>query len=115
MHTNITANSDSEQLQTLSRDELWNRHINQWRESGLSKKAYCEQFSLAYQQMVYWCAKSTNMKNKEKKPSSDFVAITMKPATQSVSGLRIQLPNGTIVEGIDGHSVSLVGKLIEQL
>ena len=76
MHTNITANSDSEQLQTLSRDEFWNLHITQWRESGLSKKANCNQYSLVYQQMVYWCSKSTTMKNKEKKPCRAF-SITL--------------------------------------
>ena len=41
--------NDTPRLQTLSRKEFWQRHVNQWRTSGLSKMAYCQQYALTYQ------------------------------------------------------------------
>ena len=55
MHSDST--NDTPGLQTVSRGQFWQRHVNQWRTSGLSKMAYCQQYALTYHQMVYWSAK----------------------------------------------------------
>jgi len=115
MQSNPT--SESPRLQTLSRDAFWRRHVSQWRGSGLSKAAYCQQYSLVYHQMVYWCSKVNNEAEDAKgtkASSSDFIAVTVNP-TLSQSALSIRLPNGIAIEGIDERSVALVGSLIAQL
>ena len=58
MHANASILPQQHDLQTLSRPDFWQQHITQCRESGLSKMAYCQQFSLVYHQMVYWCTKA---------------------------------------------------------
>ncbi len=104
---------DTPRLQALSRDVFWQRHIALWRSSGLSKMAYCQQHALTYHQMVYWSTKQKQPVEAEA-GSGDFVALRVCPdATDSV--LRVRLPNGLTIEGIDEHSVELVGKLIAQL
>ena len=76
--------------------------------------AYCQKYSLVYHQMVYWCSKAEKSGNDAKSASANFVAVTVTP-TYADSGLSVRLPNGISIEGIDEHSVALVGKLVEQL
>ncbi len=101
-------------MPSLSRQVFWQRHVNQWRDSGLSKKAYARQHSLAYQQMVYWCSKDEKKVEEKKQAPNNFVAVSVTSATVS-SGLSIRLPNGITIEGIDQHSIPLVGSLVKQL
>lgn len=112
MQTN--ASSHSPRLRTLSREAFWQRHVDQWRDSGLSKMAYCQQYSLVYHQMVYWCSKTENVVEEAKASSTDFVAVSVTPSIGG-AGLSVRLPNGIAIEGIDERSVALVGKLVEQL
>ena len=112
MQTNIP--STPTLMPTLSRQVFWQRHVNQWRNSGLSKKAYARQHSLAYQQMVYWCSKDKNKDDDKEEVANNFVAVSLTPASCE-SGLSIRLPNGITIEGIDQHSIALVGKLVQQL
>ena len=37
--------------------ECWSRHVDAWRTSGLSQKAYSERHGLAYGAMGYWVRK----------------------------------------------------------
>ena len=37
--------------------EYWSRHVEAWRQSELSKKAYSEQHELSYWAMRYWAGK----------------------------------------------------------
>ena len=113
MQHNSTA--EAPRLQTLSRAAFWQRHMSQWRESGLSKAAYCQQYSLVYHQMMYWCSKGSKETDETKGATSDFIAVSMTPATSAPLALSIRLPNGIRIEGINECSVSLVGRLVEQL
>ena len=115
MQTKTTPLSDTPRLQTLSREVFWQRHVTQWRDSGLSKMAYCKQFSLVYHQMVYWCSKSEEVIDEAKIPANNFVATTVAPTGGGSAGLSVLLPNGISIDGIDELSVGLVRKLVEQL
>jgi len=33
---------------------FWQRHINDWRSSGLSQKSYCQSHQLSYPNFGYW-------------------------------------------------------------
>ena len=100
-------------MPTLSRETFWQQHIMQWRSSGLSKMAYCEQFSLVYHQMVYW-SKKLEDEPEQQSETGRFVPVRV-PHTIDRSVLRLCLPNGLIIEGIDDHNVELVGPLMRQL
>jgi len=67
---------ESAPLQNLSREAFWHRHVSQWRESGLSKAAYCQQCSLVYHQMVYWCSKA-NSEVKVRKQSAQRLRLAI--------------------------------------
>lgn len=105
--------SSTPQLQTLSRQSFWQRHVLQWQDSGLSKMAYCQQHSLVYHQMMYWSGKAEKDSVDTQQTPSNFIPIAI--TTSRNSALSIRLPNGIAIEGIDECSVTLVGKLIEQL
>jgi hypothetical protein len=106
--------SEAPRLQTLSREGFWQRHVSQWRESGVSKMAYCQQYSLVYHQMVYWSSKKKKQIDQTDGTSNDFIAVSVTP-TLGHSALSIRLPNGIAIEGINERSVALVGRLVEQL
>ena len=114
MQTNPSNNKPA--LQTLSRDSFWRRHVDQWRTSGLSKMAYCKEYSLVYHQMVYWCSKPENADEQQshKNTSSDFVPVSVSPLPLS-AGLCVRLPNGIAIEGIDENNVGCVSQLVKQL
>lgn len=106
-----TANN-APQLQTVSREDFWQRHVAQWQTSGLSKMAYCQQHALIYHQMMYWSNKEAHVVKSEH--SNGFVAVAVSADVRD-SVLCVRLPNGIAIEGINDHSIALVGKLVEQL
>jgi hypothetical protein len=109
----IDSFKDAPRLQSVSREAFWQRHVAQWRTSGLSKRAYCQQCALTYHQMVYWSKKENPVIELEV-GSGGFVAISVSPDERD-AGLSVRLPSGMMIEGIDDRSVDLVGKLIAQL
>jgi len=111
MQTNLSSSTD---LQTVSREVFWQKHVSLWQESGLSKIAYARQYSLVYSQMVYWCTKLEKAPDDKSKPSKDFVTVSVTPGISDAS-LCVHLPNGIVIEGINECSVALIGKLVEQL
>ena len=115
MHTNITTAAQTN-LQTLSREAFWQRHVEQWRASQMSKMAFCKQHDLTYHQFIYWCSKadSADVNLDHASNESGFVAVSVSPMVNNV-GLCIRLPNGITVDGIDEHSANWVGKLVRQL
>ena len=111
MHTD--SSSETPTFQTASRKAFWQRHVEQWRTSSLSKMAYCQQYALTYHQMVYWSTKEQADLGPDV-GSGGFVAVTLSTDNRD-SGLSLRLPNGITIEGINDGSIELVGKLIGQL
>ena len=111
MHTDSSCKSPK--FQTVSREAFWRRHVEQWRTSGLSKTAYCQQYALTYHQMVYWSKKEEACAEPEPR-SGGFVAVSVS-ADAGDYGLSLRLPNGMTIEGINNRSIELVGKLVSQL
>ncbi len=107
------SSSETPKFQTVSRKAFWQRHVEQWRTSGLSKMAYCQQYALTYHQMVYW-SKKDEVGVGPDVDSGGFVAVTVSTDARD-SGLSLRLPNGITIEGINDRSIGLVGKLIGQL
>lgn len=68
--------------------------IEQWKQSGLSRRAFCRQQNLSYNSLTHWTRKK---RNRSRSVTSDFVPLKIKPATEQVfaqietGGKRIQL------------------------
>jgi len=109
----IDSSNDTPRIQTLSREAFWQRHVAQWRTSGLSKMAYCQQYTLTYHQMVYW-SKKVEMVVEPEVRSRGFVAVTVSTDADDCC-LSLRLPNGMTIAGINDRSIELACKLVTQL
>lgn len=106
--------SDTTHVKKPNRGAFWQHHINQWRDSGLSKMAYCQQHDVVYHQMVYWSGKTEKTECDAPRSSNNFVAVNVSRA-EVHSGLSVQLPNGVSIVGIDEHNVLMISQLVNQL
>lgn len=96
----------------VSRQHFWRQHIEQWQAGDQSKMAYCRERALAYHQFIYW------FKRLARNPSDTSTTRLVPVAVATPAGtaaLRLSLPNGLRIEGIDASTVTLVGELIAQL
>jgi len=79
---------------------FWKTHICAWKSSGVSEEAYCEREGLSLDCFKYQYGRS---QGRQKKSGFHFVeAKVTTRATESVSGLKIQLPNGVVI-GIEAE------------
>jgi len=100
----------------------WQHHVDVCKHSGLSKAQYCRDHHLTYHVFIYWNAKLGDSDCQRRQSTGKLVPVRLgdsAPAqaasTSQVSGLQIHLPNGVRVSGIDPHSISWVGQLLQQL
>lgn len=98
----------------------WEPIISAWRGSGLSQSAFCRINDLSPSRFTYWRAKILGKTDgKSQAPvmtagTSSFVPVHTAMHT-GVSGLRITLPNGVMLSGIDEHNVVLLKALMQAL
>ena len=103
-----------------SKHEHWKSIISAWRDSGLSQSAFCRKNKLNRPRFTYWRAKILGKTNKGYQPSttrpdtSAFVPVQTSN-NQSNAGLRLNLPNGMILSGIDEHNIVLLKAIIHAL
>lgn len=73
------------------------RHlVQQWQESGLTQKVYCEKIGIKRTTFANW------VKRSKEKPGQGFVAVT--PPCQAVSeGIEIIYPNGVRLKVSPAH------------
>jgi hypothetical protein len=102
-------------LQSLTREQFWQHHIDQWQDSGSTKMAYCREYRLTYHQMVYWCSKRDGL-SKHDEPTSGFVPVSVSsPVTSGSSQLSVRLPSGISIEGINELTLDMVAQLVRSL
>lgn len=94
-------------------NQTWAAHIEKWRSSGLSAKAFCEQEGLVYHQFGYWRQKFSSADDSP--TESKLVPVTLATPSKQTSDLEIVLPNGVVIRGIDARNVSLVTSLVDAL
>lgn len=76
----------------------WQNHVEQWQSSGLSQKAYCEQYHLKPCNLSYWKNKFEDQG--EAKAESGFIPVALEPTSPRLShGLSLQLNSGHRIEG----------------
>lgn len=81
------------------------RHaIEQWKESGLTQKAYCEKIGVKRTTFANWVGRS------KEKPAPGFIAVT--PPIKTVSeSIEVIYPNGVRLKASTTH-ISVVSELI---
>ncbi len=68
--------------------------IEQWKQSGLSRQAYCRQNNLSYYSLIFWTKKK---RNRNKPVSNEFIPFKIKSGSENIfaqietGGKRIQL------------------------
>ncbi len=83
-------------------------HIDQWQQSGLSQKAFCEQVKLSYHIFHYWYKL---YRNKESGSVSSFIKLAV--SSPSVcSAAEILLPDGKRILFHQGVSADYLKALI---
>lgn len=65
-------------------------HIEQWQNSGLSQKTFCQQINLAYNSFHYWYRR---YRLKEGRPASAFIKLGVSPVAAS-SHMELIMPDG---------------------
>lgn len=74
--------------------QFWQQHVHEWKESGLSQKAYCEVHSLALPAFGYWKRKFAQ----KKKAAPQFYPLTISTGNEANrnstrTGLQVHLKN----------------------
>lgn len=91
-----------------AKEAFWKSHLDGWKKSGLSKRAYCTEHNLAYSSLMSW-RREIEIREREKVPTVNAAALlsksTEKPATPFVP-IRLlpntdkgQAPRQAVVEG----------------
>jgi len=67
--------------------------INEWQQSGLSQKVYCEQHSIRYHVFHYWYKRYRDAQATDKEPG--FLSLKIKPSSDSAAPhTELLLPDG---------------------
>jgi hypothetical protein len=71
-------------------------HIEQWKQSGLSQKVYCEQQAVKYHVFHYWYKvyrdEHLAVSQQQPKPSASFIPLTLSSSSAAV--VELHLPGG---------------------
>lgn len=117
MHTHSTTAVNS--LEKLTRAEFWQQHLDRCMKSGMSKIKYCQQYQLAYHQLMYWQKRLSTKKALDsstiKSTDSRLVPVVVGPQPTTAAGLSLSLPNGIQITGITEHTLNCVKPLLAQL
>lgn len=74
----------------MSKADIWQQHINPWRDSGLSQVEFCRQHNIKQHNLHYWRKRLTSLADKP----NNFVPIVV---TRSVP-VRLMVGSQCVVE-----------------
>ena len=83
-------------------------YIDQWQQSGLNQKAFCEQVNLSYHIFHYWYKR---YRNREGEPVSSFIKLAVL-SPSICSAAEILLPDGKRILFHQGVSADYLKALI---
>ena len=100
--------------------EQWQQRLQDWRESGLNQKQWCEQNNIRQPQFWYWKKKLEEIPAAEpiaNAATPAFVPVALAPDSthqepKEKAALVITLPNGLQISGVDRSNLSLASSLI---
>ncbi len=79
--------------------DFWRRHIEGWRQSKLSQKAYCQQQDVSFSSFGYWRARL----NRKTEARGKFIPVNLAGVSASVNvflplGVRLEIPVHALAE-----------------
>ena len=94
--------------------KYWQKQITIWQQSGLSCVQFCQRHDLIYNRFMYWRQKLTPNGIEPEVEHSGFTRVCCKDKSPE-DNLELALPNGLVVQNINGHNVDLVRSLLAVL
>ena len=80
----------------------WQRHVEAWRESGLSQADYCHQHGLNRKTFSLWTRRDQGEPSMVKDTSLELISVQVSPsvpvATAEASALLLRFPHGVQLE-----------------
>ena len=100
----------------------WQQHIQNWKSSDLSQKAYCDANNLKQNQFWYWSKKINEQASSTKgKPckmfiesETAFVPVQI-PTDRAEPSLSVELPNGIRLHGVANTPASTLQHVVAAL
>ena len=90
---------DIEQRSTHEKHSFWEHHLEQWRQSGLSQRAYCREHRLKPHRFNYWRRRIL-----KPQPEVSFLPVTLPADTsRQLRTVCILMPNGCAME-LEGNT-----------
>ncbi len=106
----------------------WRHHIQNWKTSGLTQKAYCESHHLKLHQFWYWQrqvrtteetvkARSAQVATAAQQDSGNaFIPVCLDSShALATPALSLELPNGIRIHGIEHASRASLQSIVETL
>ena len=94
--------------------KYWQKQISIWQQSGLSCVKFCQQHDLIYNRFMYWRQKLMPNGIEPEVEHPGFTQVCCEEE-QTKGNLELALPNGLVVQNINGHNVDLVRSLLAVL
>lgn len=79
----------------MTKPELWQQRIDQWKASGLSQKQFCKDNDLKFYTFQYWVRKLCTSSDVASKSSAEFIPVNVQPQSLTqiqIGACTIQLP-----------------------
>jgi hypothetical protein len=86
-------------LEQKSKQDIWQQHINDWRQSRLSQREYCKQNDISFSSFGYWRTRL----NRSSKIGGKLIPVTVVRPSASVAvflpgGLRLEVPSHALAD-----------------
>lgn len=70
----------------MTKQQLWEQRIADWKKSGLSQRAFCQQQGLAISTFCAWLRKSRKAKNDNHTSPTAFLPVVVEKPSAAPSG-----------------------------
>lgn len=103
---------------TSPQAQVWQQHIRQWRDSGLSQAQYCKQSNLKESAFSYHKCKQAKQKTTDNLVSAKNTGFIVLPRPQIIPAhepLTLHFTSGLSLSGIAVNNIELVKQLSEAL
>ena len=86
-------------LEQKSKSDIWQQHIDDWRQSQLSQKEYCKRNDISFSNFCYWRTRFNRLAKSNRK----FIPVTAGPSHSVISvflpgGLGLDVPSHALAE-----------------
>ncbi len=103
---------DYDSFDSQQKRKFWENHIERWRASGLSQRAYCKQHDLIIHRFYDWKRRIIPAD----KPHISFLPVALTgSSTRKHPSVRIHTPNGFTIEVENQIGSTEIGRLLKMV